>query len=279
VELDNNPEAAAIGVGGSTPYEMHYDGSLWEFNGVICTGGSCPGWTELAGPQSSFQSSFGLWAGANASSLVFGTSDQYGANLYMFGGALNNWPLIDVSKYALPFAVGANTLYDVRQGYDAQQGSGYYSIRQYTGSPITYNWQAIFYGKPAPDGAIANIAAGGGLYMQRPNENEIYSIWQYTGTPCNGTTCPGWVEIDNHKDSFPPVAGSNTVYQMRSPSVGEVSIWQYTGTPCSGSVCSGWVPLDNNPNITSIVAGPVPFGYSVSDGAVNSGRRSTGPAR
>jgi len=274
VELDDNPAGAAIGVGGSIPYEMHYDGSLWEFNGVICTGGSCPGWTELTGPGVGFQVPFGFSAGANASSVVYENSDQYGENFFLFGGAINNWPLIDTSVYALSFAVGSNTLYDVRW-----QGSPDYSIRQYTGSPITYNWETIFYGKPSPDGAIASIAAGGGLYMQRPDKDGYYSIWQYTGTPCNGTTCPGWVEIDNHRDSFALVAGSNTAYQMRSPSTGKVSIWQYTGTPCSGSVCSGWVPLDDNPNTTSIVAGPVPFGYSVSDGPANFGGRSTGPAR
>jgi len=271
VELDDNPNAAAIGVGGSIPYEMHYDGSLWEYNGVICTGGSCPGWTELSGPQVENQS-FGFLVGANASSVVYGNSDMYGENLFLFGGAPNGWAQIDTSAYELPFAVGANTLYDLRAG------SGYYTIRQYTGSPITYNWQAIFYGKYF-NGGGAIIAAGGDLYMRRPNKNGSLSVWQYTGTPCNGTTCPGWVEIDNHGDAFAIVAGSSTAYEMRSPSAGEISIWQYTGTPCSLSVCSGWVPLDSNPNITSIVASPVPFGYSASFGPVTFGGRSTGPAR
>ncbi len=261
VELDNNPNAESIGVGGSTPYEMHRDGSLWGYNGVICTGGSCPGWTELSGPLAQ-QLPFGFFAGANASSLVYGDSDMYGENLYLLGGAHNNWSLIDTSAYALPFAVGTNTLYDL------QEFPGYYSVMQYTGSPITYNWQAIFYGKYPSDGTIVSMAAGGNLYMQRPDQDEHKSIWQYTGTPCNGTTCPGWVKIDNHPASIFLAAGAHTAYQMRSPSAGEVSIWEYTGTPCSGSVCSGWVALDNNPNTTYIVAGPVTFGYAISDGPV-----------
>ncbi len=270
VELDNNSEAAAIGVGGNTPYEMHYDGSLWEYNGVICTGGFCPGWTELSAPQSGYQVPFGFLAGANASLVVYGDSDMYGENFYMYDGALNNWPQIDTSigAYALFFAVGANTLYDVREG------PKYYSIRQYTGSPITYNWETIFYGTD-----FSSIAAGGGLYQQRQDVNDPYhSLWQYTGTPCNGNTCPGWVKIDN-RAGLGPVAGSNTVYQMKITAAGGVAIWEYTGTPCSAGVCSGWVKLDDNPNTTSIVAGPVPFGYAVSNDSVPFGGRSTGRAR
>jgi hypothetical protein len=273
VELDDNPAGAAIGVGGSIPYEMHYDGSLWEYNGVICTGGSCPGWTELSGPQAGIQVPFAFLVGANATSLVYGNSDMYGENFYLFGGAINNWPLIDSSPYGLPFAVGTNTLYDLRQF------PGYYSIRQYTGSPITYNWQAIFYSKYTGNGTVATMAAGGNLYVQRPDKNGNNSIWQYNGTPCDGTVCPGWVEIDNHPSSFSLVAGSTTAYQMRSSEVEEVSIWQYNGTPCSGGVCSGWVRLDDNPNTTAIVAGPVTFGYSASDGPVTFGGRSPGPTR
>jgi hypothetical protein len=248
VELDNNPAATAIGVGGSTPYEMHGDGSLWEYNGVVCTGGFCPGWTELSGPQIE-QAPFGFLAGANASTVVYGNSDVYGEYFYLFGGAQNGWAQIDGG--VVSFAVGANTLYDVVRSRANDE------VRQYTGSPITYDWQTIDYIKPGVD-PISSIAAGGGLYERRSDD----SIWQYTGTPCNGTACPGWVKIDNHKGSLGPVAGSNTVYQIRATERAAVSIWQYAGTPCSGSVCSGWVQLDDNPNTKSIVAGPVPFGFS-----------------
>ena len=182
--------------------------------------------------------------------MAFSNSDFYGEALYLFGA--NGWTQIDGG--ALSFAVGANSLYDVlpdRKNYE---------IRQYTGSPITYNWQTIDYVKPGLD-PIPSIAAGGGLYERRADN----STWEYTGTPCNGTTCPGWVKIDNH-NSLGPVAGSNTVYQIRVTEREAVSIWQYTGTPCSGRVCSGWVQLDDNPNTKSIVAGPVPFGFSVSAG-------------
>jgi hypothetical protein len=271
VELDNNPDNAAIGVGGSTPYEMHGDGSLWEYNGVICNGGFCPGWTELSAPGYG-QFPIALFVGANASLVVYSNSDFYGEILSLFG-AQNNWAQID--ETVVSFAVGANTLYDVRGGRTSD-GRYYEAIRQYTGSPITYNWQTIDYIE-AGNGPNSSIAAGGGLYEQRPDN----SIWQYTGTPCNGATCSGWVKIENHKDSLGPVAGSgsNAVYQMRATDQAAVSIWQYNGTPCSGTVCSGWAPLDNNPNTTSIVAGPVPFGFSVSDGPVTFAGRSNRPAR
>jgi hypothetical protein len=127
------------------------------------------------------------------------------------------------------------------------------SIRLYIPGPPN-GWLKIGH-----DPTIRGIAAGSGLYQQRTDN----SIFQYTGTPCDGSACPGWLRIDNNKNSGFPVAGSNTVYQMRTTPAGAVSIWQYTGTPCSGSVCSGWMPLDNNPETTSIVAGGVPFGGDV----------------
>jgi len=239
VELDNNPLNAAIGVGGSTPYEVHSDGSLWEFNGVICTGSSCPGWTELS---TNYQQSSYQWYGANAALLARlpgGTRD----NLFLFGGALNSWTVVDsrIDGDHDNFAVGATALYDFKGR----------AIRQYAGS---YNWLLLDYNR-----TTEGIVAGSGLYQLRRDSSASESLWQYTGTPCNQGACPGWVKIDNHQYTE-PVAGSNTVYEMRRPLPGEVSIWQYTGTPCSGSICSGWVPLDNNPNTTSIVAGPVSFG-------------------
>ncbi|MGD0362968.1 MAG: hypothetical protein ABSC93_18975 [Bryobacteraceae bacterium] len=253
VELDNNKNAIAIGVGGSTPYEMHIDGSLWEFNGNICTGGSCPGWTELAGSEPMQLPPFGYFAGATGSLVVYETtSTKNGAYLFMFDAALDIWPQIDVG-YPLPTAVGINTLYDM------QEYPNVYSIRQYTGSPITYNWQTILESKYSSDGGPGIMAAGGGLYVQRPETD--YATWQYTGTPCDGSKCPGWVKIDNHRFVSSMAAGSDTVYQIRNPSNGELSIWQYNGTPCTGNVCPGWVQLDNNPNTQSIVAGPVLFGY------------------
>ncbi len=135
------------------------------------------------------------------------------------------------------------------------------AIRQYTASPITYDWLTI-----DQNVLTEGIAAGGaGVYELRLVERTgYYSTWQYTGTPCNGTKCPGWVKIDNHPYTGMPAVGSDSVYQIRFPH-GKVTIWEYTGTPCEANVCSGWVQLDDNPTTTSIVAGPVTFpGYPVS---------------
>jgi len=140
------------------------------------------------------------------------------------------------------FRSWANTLYDLRKG----------SIRQYIPTPTAADWRLIDYNETS-----YSISAGGGLYQQR----EDSSIWQYTGTPCNKSGCPGWVKIDTHRYSGALAAGSNTVYQIRGPAGGGKAIMQYTGTPCSGGACSGWVALDDNPDTTSIVAGPVTFGY------------------
>jgi len=49
VDLDNNPLAVSIGVGGNNLYEVHSDGSLWGWTGAVCDGGLCPGWAELNG--------------------------------------------------------------------------------------------------------------------------------------------------------------------------------------------------------------------------------------
>ena len=244
VELDNNPYALAIGAGANgIPYEVHTDGSLWEWNGVICIGGFCPGWTELSG--SYLLGWCGADFGANADVLV--RQDLCEDDLYLFGGAFNTW---EYTFFSANFVVGANDMYLWLYNNN--------SICQYTTNPPT---AVQLSGEDIP---LRSIAAGGGLYQQRTDS----SIWQYTGTPCNGTTCPGWVEIDNHTDSLGPVAGanvagSNTVYQIRQTPAGDNSIWKYTGTPCSGNVCSGWVQLDANPKTMFIVAGPVTFGGPV----------------
>ncbi len=253
VELDNNPLALAIGAGSNgTPYEVHQDGSLWEYNGVICTGGSCPGWTELQ--NNSIQPGGGAYYGANGAILVWQSSPGIGYNtpisLSLFAGSPNSWAVLDESDAA--FAVGATSLYEITSSGE---------VRQYNQSPITYEWLTID-NNPRVDSIVAG---GSGLYELRVNSTAKYSVWQYTGTPCDGTTCPGWVHIDNHTSvvsvvAGADVAGSKTVYQLRNLSAGGVSIWQYNGTPCDESVCSGWVPLDANPKTTSIVAGPVPFG-------------------
>jgi hypothetical protein len=250
VEIDDNPLALAIGAGGNGyPYEVHQDGSLWEFNGTVCNGSSCPGWTEL-------QSNTVLGAayyGANGPNVVWQTVPTectgIGISLSLFAGTPNNWAFLDQND--VTFAVGATALYEMTSNGE---------VRQYNQSPITYEWLTLD-NNPRVDFIVAG---GSGLYELRANSTARYSTWEYTGTPCNGTTCPGWVHIDNHTSlvslvAGADVAGSKTVYQMRNPSAGGVSILQYNGTPCSGNVCSGWVQLDDNPNTTSIVAGPVPF--------------------
>jgi hypothetical protein len=258
VELDNNPMSVAIGAGtNGTPYEVHQDGSLWEYNGVVCTDGTCPGWTELQTDSTqggvAFQAHYGV-NGAILAALNQVDNCNFG-NLSVFGGTPNSWTEIDQNGYR--FAVGATSLYEFELGGE---------IRQYNPPPAG-DWLTIDHNV-----ATTYIAAGGsGLYKQQQQDGNL-SMFQYNGTPCNGTTCPGWVKIDNHPGTLVPVVGSNAVYQIReTPSAsgppGPPSIWQYTGTPCSGTVCSGWVPLDDNPSTTSIVAGPVTFPAYLACGA------------
>jgi hypothetical protein len=248
-ELDNNPAAVAIGVGDNgVGYEVHGDdGSLWVSTGEPCAGGYCPGWVELQTNAFGGNSDGYPHYCTNGPILVWqnlvGEFDVSG-NLSLFGGTIDSWTGIDPSaEYC---AVTANSLYEVESGG---------AIRQYTGSPITYDWLTI-----DQNVLTEGIAAGGaGVYQQRLVERTgYYTTWQYTGTPCIGTKCPGWVKIDNHPYTGMPAVGSNSVYQLRMPP-GKVTIWQYTGTPCKANVCSGWVQLDDNPTTTSIVAGPVTF--------------------
>jgi hypothetical protein len=244
VELDNNPSAVAIGTAANGMlFEVHSDGSLWEWNGVICNGGFCPGWKELSNEPAGAAAQYG----ANASQLYWqyqgalGQEEGVYDNITLFGGKFDTWETTALIFQF--FAVGPTYLYGSQGGL----------LYQYLGP--TTGW--IF----LDNADTLNLAAGGGLYQQRKDNEGNTAMWEYTGTPCNylANVCPGWAKIDDNPTSGPPVAGADTVYQIRTPAPGQASIWQYTGTPCT-DVCSGWIQLDNNGKTKSIVAGPVSFG-------------------
>src|ERR1022692_2412325 len=110
-------------------------------------------------------------------------------------------------------------------------------------------WQRIALLAAALSASVVSTAWGGvpGLYQMHLDA----SIWQYTGEPCAGSSCLGWVELDNNPITAFIAAGGGKLYQVHT----DGTIWSYTGPPCSGSSCPGWVQLDDNPITQSIGVG------------------------
>jgi len=62
--MDNNPNTKQI-TAGSSLYEIHNDGSIWQSTGTPCNGGYCAGWWQIdnnpasnyivAGPSTVYQ--------------------------------------------------------------------------------------------------------------------------------------------------------------------------------------------------------------------------------
>src|ERR1019366_2686538 len=116
-------------------------------------------------------------------------------------------------------------------------------------------WQRIALLAAALSASMVSTAWGGvpGLYQVHLDG----SIWQYTGEPCEGSSCLGWVELDNNPITAFIAAGGGKLYQVHT----DGTIWSYTGPACSGSSCPGWVKIDDNPITEAIGMG----GRSLSD--------------
>src|ERR1035441_1811940 len=69
--------------------------------------------------------------------------------------------------------------------------------------------------------------------------------------PCAGSSCLGWVELDNNPITAFIAAGGGKLYQVHT----DGTIWSYTGPACSGSSCPGWLKLDQNPKAVTFAAG------------------------
>src|ERR1022692_2739837 len=103
-------------------------------------------------------------------------------------------------------------------------------------------WQRIALLAAALSASMVSTAWGGvpGLYQVHLDG----SIWQYTGEPCEGSSCLGWVELDNNPITATIAAGAGKLYQVHT----DGTIWSYTGPPCSGSSCPGWVKIERQSN-------------------------------
>ena len=110
-------------------------------------------------------------------------------------------------------------------------------------------WQRIALLAAALSASVVSTAWGGvpGLYQVHLDG----SIWQYTGEPCEGSSCLGWVELDNNPITATIAAGAGKLYQVHT----DGTIWSYTGPACSGSSCPGWVKIDDNPITEAIGMG------------------------
>jgi hypothetical protein len=80
------------------------------------------------------------------------------------------------------------------------------------------------------------------------------TISRSTGKPC-GTTCPGWVMLDDNGTSVSIAASGTDLYQVRqSQTKGTGQIWKSTGIGCTATYCPGWIMLDDNPAVAAIAA-------------------------
>src|ERR1700722_6914976 len=84
-------------------------------------------------------------------------------------------------------------------------------------------WRRIALLAAALSASAVSTAWGGvpGLYQMHLDA----SIWQYTGAPCNGSSCLGWVQLDNNPITAFIAAGGGKLYQVHT----DGTIWSYTG--------------------------------------------------
>jgi hypothetical protein len=76
------------------------------------------------------------------------------------------------------------------------------------------------------------------------------TIWSYTGTPCSGSSCPGWLQLDNNPATVAIASGGSKLYQLHNSG----KIWVSTGAGCSGGSCPGWQMLDDNTATVPVAA-------------------------
>ncbi len=161
------------------------------------------------------------------------------------GGFCPGWTQLDSNPATTQLAAAGGQLYQLHY-WDG-------SMWMYTGQPCTPSacagWvQIYYYLSDTPSGMWSPqiMVAANGILVQ---EQENTSLWQFTGRACNsnGTSCPGWIELDDAvADNF--VVGAAGLLEQRDDN----SLWLYTGPPCTGSSCPGWRQIDGNPNTLDV---------------------------
>jgi hypothetical protein len=265
---------------GQNLYQTHSDGSIWEYTGTPCGGGSCPGWIELDNnPNMSMIAAGGgtLFEMHNDGSIWWYIGPACS------GGSCPGWAEIDDNPLASAIGVGGQEiLYELHSDLSLWQFNGLLCSGGYcpgwtelSGPQTGPDPYGFYFGANASTLVMENAEpeylyqfgggynswgqVGHGVYSIAVGATTLYdmlltgAVRQYNQSP-NG---PSWLTIDDNKTTARIVAGGG-LYQQRTNSVTyppAVSIWQYTGTPCNKSTCPGWVKIDDRPTSAVPVAG------------------------
>jgi uncharacterized protein YkwD len=227
--LDNYQGSAAI-VATAGPflnppsllYQLHKDGSIWQW-----TGGSPPNnWKELDGNPATVQ------IAAFSDRLYQRHSD---GSVWQYTGRTPPWVMIDNNPATTDIEAAADNIYQLHSDGTIWQYTGGFSPSGtapgnsgISGSGNS-SWKGLDYEKTTK----AIVADGDSVYQLQSDG----SIWQMTGG-----TLP-WKKLDGNSATAQIVASQGYIFQRHS----DGSIWTYTGSPA-------WPQLDNNSATTSIVA-------------------------
>jgi hypothetical protein len=106
---------------GQALYQTHNDGSVWQYTGIPCSGGSCPGWLELDNNPDLYMIAAGggqLYEMHNDGSIWW----QIGPACS--GGTCPGWVEIDNNPLAFAIGVGGSTPYEMHQDGSLWQFNG-----------------------------------------------------------------------------------------------------------------------------------------------------------
>jgi hypothetical protein len=265
---------------GQNLYQTHSDGSIWEYTGKPCSGGSCPGWIELDNNPKMNMIAAG---GGTLFEMHTDGSIWWYIGPPCNGGSCPGWAEIDNNPNASAIGVGGQAiLYELHTDLSLWQFNGLLCSGSYcpgwtelSGAQTGQDPYGFFFGANASMLIMENaepeyLYRFGGAYNSwgqidsgvkyvAVGATTLYDwLWsgeirQYNASP----TKPGWVTIDDNPTTNRIVAGGGLYQQRRDSSTNPqtFSLWQYTGTPCNGSVCPGWVKIDNHPTSAVPVAG------------------------
>ncbi len=194
VVIDDNPNTVAIAANGRKLYQLHRDGSIWEFSGVPLTG-----WTMLD-------------SNTNTVTIAAGGDKLYqihrDGSIWEYSGIpLTGWIKLDGNPNTVAIAAGGDKLYQVhRDG----------SIWVYSGTPLV-GWTIL----DSNPNTVA-IAAGGDRLWQLHQSGRIF---EYAGVPL-----AGWREVDNNPETAAIFTVGTALFQRHQHGQN----FRFLGTPMTG---------------------------------------------
>jgi hypothetical protein len=215
-KLDNNPLTKEIAAGGGALYQRHSTGQVWRYTGVPMTG-----WA-LIDSTSTAKSIMAL-----GGKLYKRHSD--GSIFRYTGTPLSGWQQLDNNPLTVQLADDGTTLYQLHSNGQ---------LYRYTGTPMV-GW-ALIDNNPR----TKEIVASGGRLYQRHSTGEIF---QYMGTPMTG-----WARLDSNGQTAELAADGLQLYQRHHNG----QIYRYTGVPMSGwAVADSWLSNPARTSKTIVAAG------------------------